>query len=330
MYTISTIAITITNIIFINGIMAAFVSRMPSVNTHKIALTAILSKLAYQSPEEIQQLWDLLHHHSPIIPPIDVTEDTLLHEFMRKTLSKPIFLQASCDCEDTQLFIFIQRKSIYICFRGSSSFKDFAANIDVQRYCLSNTCSVPVPPKVTIHKGFFEQYRAIEHYLYDILYPYFPTHMRIILCGHSLGAALAQIAASHIASHPSFHSAFEISCYTFGGPRVGNYAFVNWFQSSVAENYRIVHRSDPIPNVPILPFWRHTTGLCLVFDKNNVYIEAKDKRWYQRFFWFLKTCIPWSVLNFNDHAMSVYVRDWLQFYTTHPTINSPTESMTDS
>ncbi len=297
----------------------SMVPRSANFNTHKIATTAMLSKIAYQSPDVVKSQWRRYHDTKPMIPYIEISEEILLHEFMQFVTDEPMYIHPTTPCEDTDVYVFHHPSTVYICFRGSSSFKDFTANIDVQRFCLFNNCSVPVPKDVTIHEGFFEQFRAVESSLYALLetmLPSSPSH--ICVCGHSLGSALAQITAVHLASHPSF-SKHDISCYSFGGPRVGNKAFADWFNSCVHENYRIVHQNDPIPNIPILPFWRHTGGLCIYFDdKGNLYLQPMDKRWYQRLFWFIKTLLPWSIQNIQKHEMDMYVDHWMKLYFQSP------------
>jgi predicted lipase len=277
------------------------------LNTQQITLTAILSKLAYQPLITIQNQWKKFRDVQPTIP---TDEDTILHDFMYHVHESPILLESNVPSEDTQVYIFKQKQAIYISFRGTSSLLDFTANVDIQRYCLYHHCSVPVPKHVTIHKGFYEQYRAIEDHLFSIIdetSQQQDTHpLQIVFCGHSLGGALAQIAAAHVASHPSFKNIANISCITFGGPRVGNKAFASWFSTMVPHHYRIVHKHDPIPNVPVLPFWQHTKGVCLYFtNRQNISIRTRDTIWYKRIFSFIKYTFHWSLEN---HAIDVYVQ----------------------
>lgn len=63
----------------------------------------------------------------------------------------------------------------------------------------------------------------------------------LFITGHSLGGALALLATKLVA--PNVNGA----CYTFGGPRIANYAYFERVKTPV---YRIVNSSDVVPRVP--------------------------------------------------------------------------------
>ena len=63
----------------------------------------------------------------------------------------------------------------------------------------------------------------------------------LFITGHSLGGALALLATTLVA--PNVNGA----CYTFGAPRIANYAYFERVKTPV---YRIVNSSDMVPRVP--------------------------------------------------------------------------------
>jgi hypothetical protein len=71
----------------------------------------------------------------------------------------------------------------------------------------------------------------------------------IYITGHSLGGALAQIAAAVFGRD---QIAF---CYTFGSPRVGNSYFDPWVKPP---SYRVVNTADIVPQVPLPIIYRHS------------------------------------------------------------------------
>ena len=77
-----------------------------------------------------------------------------------------------------------------------------------------------------------------------------PTRVHIV--GHSLGGALATLAAELVAGM----GVAEVLLYTFGSPRVGNRGFAEALTGSVgADNiYRVFHPADPVPMLPVFPF----------------------------------------------------------------------------
>ena len=70
---------------------------------------------------------------------------------------------------------------------------------------------------------------------------------RIYVTGHSLGGALACLAAVELAKQiPEA----EITCYTFGAPRVGNRAFAKYAEFKVPDTWAVVRLEDPVPRIP--------------------------------------------------------------------------------
>lgn len=70
------------------------------------------------------------------------------------------------------------------------------------------------------------------------------------ISGHSMGGALAQLAALDM----KFKYGFErISVYTFGSPRVGDTNFASLFQRHVNASWRFTHNRDIVPSMP--PWW---------------------------------------------------------------------------
>ncbi len=64
----------------------------------------------------------------------------------------------------------------------------------------------------------------------------------LFITGHSLGGALATIAAKKIS-----HEGGIAACYTFGSPRVGN---DEWIAHIKAPIYRLVNAADCVPMLP--------------------------------------------------------------------------------
>ncbi len=113
-------------------------------------------------------------------------------------------------------------------FRGTDHIQDWIANLT----------SFPVAweQSGTVHYGFKEEFTEvwsdIAQYLTTVTTP-------IIYTGHSLGGALALLAASVKPPH---------MVYTFGAPRVGDQQFVNSLKDIPI--YRIVNNRDAVPTLP--------------------------------------------------------------------------------
>lgn len=111
---------------------------------------------------------------------------------------------------------------------------------------------------IKVHHGFMEAYRSIRD---TILQEAKKTkYQRIIFTGHSLGAALAMLAALDVDYNVPGK---EIVCYTFGAPKVGNAAFVKSYNKRVPGTFRVVNFGDYIADLPPGSF-EHCGQLCSI------------------------------------------------------------------
>ena len=119
-----------------------------------------------------------------------------------------------------------------LCFRGTNKLRQWIMNLTA----LPIAWDKEVAPEIHVHKGFkilFDRvWPLVEPCLVDAEGPLFFT-------GHSLGAALATMAAMKV--RPS-------ALYTFGSPRVGNEAFYRHLAS--VPHHRIVNHHDIVPLLP--------------------------------------------------------------------------------
>ena len=69
----------------------------------------------------------------------------------------------------------------------------------------------------------------------------------ILTTGHSLGAALAAIAAIEL---KQFFPQTKVRVHNFGQPRVGNKKLADYMSSKLDGIYRVVHNKDLVPHAP--------------------------------------------------------------------------------
>jgi len=96
-----------------------------------------------------------------------------------------------------------------------------------------------------VHRGFCRKYLSLRDRLHAIVLERAPAH--ILLCGHSLGGALACMAAVDL--HTCFEDV-EIDVVTFGAPRAGNLAFTQQLKRAAHRYVRVRDRLDLIPDMP--------------------------------------------------------------------------------
>ncbi|MHC8441663.1 MAG: lipase family protein [Candidatus Eutrophobiaceae bacterium] len=94
-----------------------------------------------------------------------------------------------------------------------------------------------------VHEGFQEAYMSIKDDIENALGNKSLNAKPLYLTGHSLGGALAMIAAKELS-----HEAGKVACYTFGAPKVAN---EEWSYDLKMPIYRIVNSADCIPLLPL-------------------------------------------------------------------------------
>jgi len=65
----------------------------------------------------------------------------------------------------------------------------------------------------------------------------------VVAAGHSLGGALATLAAFDIRRHlmDNMQSNAEVVCYTFAAPRTGNHAFAREYNTMVPDTWSVIN-----------------------------------------------------------------------------------------
>ena len=148
-----------------------------------------------------------------------------------------------------------------------------------------------------VHDGFFDE---VEKLWADII-PLLTKKKPLFICGHSLGGAMATIAASRLEEQTE-------ALYTFGSPRVGNKQFISHVNVT---HYRWRNNNDLVPTVP---FWvmgfRHHGTFCYLNSYGqlrngmNPWQRVKDK---MRGHW--QAIKKFELADsFRDHGIKNYVR----------------------
>ena len=151
------------------------------------------------------------------------------------------------DSFDVQVFVGFDapRNMIVVAFRGS---KTLANWINDMRFAHVDT-PFPSCSGCFLHKGFITSYDSIAVPLFVAvgqLRSQYNTS-RIMVTGHSLGGALAQLAALDLTLHDQF-APLSPSLYTFGSPRIGNNNFQLYMQTKIF-GWRVVNQHDLVPQV---------------------------------------------------------------------------------
>lgn len=139
----------------------------------------------------------------------------------------------------TQAFITHNDKIVLISVRGTQEvLVDTGRDLDARQ--------VPYEGKGQAHRGFHGGFLAVRPFVERYLEAFYTAEHTIIVCGHSLGGAIALLLAEWLRCLPTGP---DVVLYTFGAPRAGDRAFVRAAQPLT--HHRIVNHDDPIPALPL-------------------------------------------------------------------------------
>lgn len=137
----------------------------------------------------------------------------------------------------TQAFVTHNDRMILISVRGTEGLRDWLRDFDARQIVVDEF-------KGEVHRGFHGAFIAVEAFVRRYLNRFYIEGQSIIVCGHSLGGAIALLLAEYLRRKWSEN----LQLYTFGAPRAGNATFVESAKGLV--HHRLVNHNDPVPGVP--------------------------------------------------------------------------------
>jgi len=218
----------------------------------------------------------------------------------------------------SQAHSWIQNGVFHLAFRGTEELIDVFTDLNLHRTRLFDD------PSILVHTGFLDYFNEIKSDIEAELKASAKHFHTIQVTGHSLGGAVATIAApclGKMMNTPSYTEAEgeaeanfksldktkkRIVCHTIGSPRVGNLNFVEWFQTQVDESMRIANDDDPITLFPISCLYTHVSEAICLSDKCIKEIHS-DTKWYWRLFSF-----PFYKSSPTDHSCNMYINRLLR------------------
>lgn len=136
----------------------------------------------------------------------------------------------------TQAFLASTDEFLVLAFRGTetTSVKDIRADIKANK--------VSCATEGMVHQGFKESYESVASYIQKAIDEPKYVGKPLLIAGHSLGGALATIAAKRLTCKGDI-----AACYTFGSPSVGT---AEWIAPLKTPVYRIVNAADAVTLLP--------------------------------------------------------------------------------
>src|SRR5690606_10528664 len=99
------------------------------------------------------------------------------------------------------------------------------------------------------HEGITELYASMRERILQTVMS-LPPDKTLFVTGHSLGGALAAVAAPDLAARRGTSPVV----YTFGAPRVGSPLFAWGYGRTVPDSYRLCNPSDAVTHLPTIHY----------------------------------------------------------------------------
>jgi len=190
---------------------------------------------------------------------------------------------------------------LWIGYRGTMNVKEWVQNFQFdQEIFTEEDENVTAQTKLkflrnvqtqpNVHSGFLNIYEQFRDSVLQTVKKINPR--KIIVCGHSLGGAIATINALDLKN-----AGYDVSAYTFASPKIGDESFCDIINTSKLKLYRIFNTLDIIPTLPTSvspnmsnskqPFFYNDCGEPIFFSTNwksllnnhvlGVYIDALER-----------------------------------------------------
>ncbi len=190
--------------------------------------------------------------------------------------------------------------TMWIGYRGTMDIKEWVQNFQFDQEIFTEEEDVTSQTKLkflrnvstqpNVHSGFLKIYEQFRDSVLATVKRINPR--KIIVCGHSLGGAVATINALDLKN-----SGYDVSAYTFASPKIGDKSFCDIVESSKLKLFRIFNTLDIIPTLPTSvspnikntkqPFFYNDCGEPVFFSTNwkslvnnhtmGIYIDALEK-----------------------------------------------------
>ncbi|KAF8160627.1 Alpha/Beta hydrolase protein [Crassisporium funariophilum] len=141
------------------------------------------------------------------------------------------------------------RKEIIVAFRGTLEVVDAFVDLHIIMKPLQ-TIGVTNVGDSYVHTGFLFAYNVVASTVLSAVKSQLASYpsYKVVVTGHSLGGAVASLAAISI---KSAHANVPVKLYTYGQPRTGNAAFASYVENKIgtANIFRAVHTYDGVPTI---------------------------------------------------------------------------------
>jgi triacylglycerol lipase len=139
-------------------------------------------------------------------------------------------------------YMAIEKDRLVICFAGSDDWLDWISNFEF----------LTLDEGMTIHAGFYDSWLNFKDFVTggvkNYIIPYVEKRIvpKLVVRGHSRGAALATLCARHIAKNIGL----PCSGIVYGSPKLGNVAYQQEFNTLPIDLIRVRNGFDFVCDLP--------------------------------------------------------------------------------
>ncbi|MEL6104392.1 MAG: trypsin-like peptidase domain-containing protein [Planctomycetota bacterium] len=158
-----------------------------------------------------------------------------------------------------QAIVAIEDDLVVVAFRGTANRRNWLINL--------NTFGTEAGNYGKVHGGFYHAFQSARPALEQYIDRHAASQQKLVLAGHSLGGALATIAAAE------WHERYDLlSMYTVGQPAAGKRDFRGYVAQNFEDRFfRMVNEDDLVPMVP--PGYKHV-GKLLHFQPDGTVADS--------------------------------------------------------
>jgi hypothetical protein len=244
-----------------------------------------INAVAQQDPFSIDETYtQLMYSYSAYCPESKIVNWSCFFCVYNLSDTKGFKVASVVQYAPTNTFGYIGNngKTVEVVFRGTqpASLENWITDLSA-----FHTKPYPNVPNAFVHSGFMDAYDAVKPAVRSAVASLIASTnaTRVVITGHSLGAAIATLCAADLAA--SLKIPFAL--YNFGSPRVGNRAFADYIAKIVPTAYRITNKADTVPHLPdtLMGFhhiaqevWWHTTKEYKICDMSGEDPSCENSR----------------------------------------------------
>jgi len=168
------------------------------------------------------------------------------------------------------LAVDVSKKRVYVVFRGAITHQDWNKAFNFKLRSVPNPINGEShPKKVHIYAGFYSYLFRVRkdtgttkyHEIASLAHHYgidkIGEDYSLVVCGHSLGAALSTVFSFHASAEERFTKNGPVKVFTFGSPYIGGHDFADMFRHQEMNGKihyaRFYNHNDIFAHVPIYP-----------------------------------------------------------------------------